>query len=355
MKIIHRSIFKELVLAFILSLVFLNFVLMMEKLLRLSRFISGVGASITDMVRIIFYLQPQLLLLTIPMGLLLSTLLIYGRLLVDSELVILKSNGLNFKSISMPVIMLGILCFLFNLAVSFYIGPKSSRKLRDEIGNIIRIRTPLSIEEGKFNTSFKDLIVLVKEKLSDNTIKGIFIYDGRNRNEPRILMAKEAKIYVPDGLNINLCLKEGYIHIARGKNTTELFFQRYNIILRLESDSLSRKNAELTPPELLKEIAKRQKQSIIPFQLELQRRLSLPLLCLILIFFGPPLALKTGKSGKLGGLALGLVVVTLYYMLLVYGENLAKSGKIAHYIGAWTPTVVLATVGLWMFIRENSR
>jgi hypothetical protein len=37
-----------------------------------------------------------------------------------------------------------------------------------------------------------------------------------------------------------------------------------------------------------------------------------------------------GKSGKLGGLALGLAVVTVYYVILIYGENLVRAGKIAH-------------------------
>jgi lipopolysaccharide export system permease protein len=118
MKIIHKSILKELVLAFFLSLASLNFILMMEKLLRLSRFLSGVGTSVMDMSKLILYLQPQLFLLTIPMALLLSTLLIYGRLNIDNELVILRMSGMNFKRVSGPVVTLGA-CFLLNIAVSF--------------------------------------------------------------------------------------------------------------------------------------------------------------------------------------------------------------------------------------------
>lgn len=148
MKIIHKSILKELILTFILSLASLNFILMMEKLLRLSRFLSGVGTSILDMGKLILFLQPQLFLLTIPMSFLLSTLLVYGRLNVDNELVILRMSGMNFKGISLPVAVLGMLCFLLNVAVSFYIGPKSGIKLRDEIADIIRTRTPSQSMKG---------------------------------------------------------------------------------------------------------------------------------------------------------------------------------------------------------------
>src|SRR3989337_3814666 len=305
MKIIHKSILKELVFTFIISLAFLNIILMMEKLLRLSRLLSGVGASVADMAAIILYIQPQLLLLTIPMAFLLSTLFTYGRHNLDNELVILRTSGMDFGGISKPVFILGILCFLLNIAVSFYIGPKSSIGLRDEITRIIKNRTPLAIEEGTFNASFKDIVIMIRKKPSEDTVRGIFIYDGRNKNEPRIMMAREGKIFMSDGFQTNLFLKDGYIHMARKGDTTEMFFEKYNLIMRLESDLPSRKNSELTPPELIEEIEKRVPQ-ISSLQLELHRRLSLPFLCLILIFLGPPLSLMAGKSGRLGGLSLGL-------------------------------------------------
>ncbi|MFH0932844.1 MAG: LptF/LptG family permease [Nitrospirota bacterium] len=354
MKIIHKSILKELIFAFIISLIFLNFILMMEKLLRLTRFLSGVGASLADMATIILYIQPQLLLLTIPMALLLSTLLTYGRYCLDNELVILRTSGMNFKGISKPVFILGASCFLLNLAVSFYLGPKSSIRLRDEIIHIIKNRTPLSIEEGTYNTSFKDVVIIIREKPSDDTVKGIFIYDGRNKSEPRVMMAKEGKISMSEGFDANLNLTDGYIHIAKGNSTTEIFFDRYNLILTLESNLPSRKNAEFTPSELLERIQEKVPDALL-LQLEFDRRLSLPFLCIVLFFLGPPLSLIAGKSGRLGGLALGLGVFTVYYMLLIYGENLARAGKIPHYIGAWTPVLILGIFALLIFKKESNK
>jgi lipopolysaccharide export system permease protein len=354
MKIIHRSILKELTFTFILTLAFLNLILMMEKLLKLSRFLSGVGASMIDMAKLIFYLQPQLLLLTIPMALLLSVLLTYGRLNLDSELVILRVSGMDFKNISKPVFILGTLCFLLNIAVSLYIGPKSSIWLKNEIKSVITARLPMAIEEGTFNTLFKDIVIMIREKPSQDTFRGIFIYDGRNKNEPKVLMAKDGKIYMSEGLNTSLYLREGYIHIAKGDSTTELFFERYNMLLRLESDIPSRKNTELTPFELIKEMRKGSNHAS-SLQLELHRRLSLPLLCIIIIFLGPPLSLMGGKSGRLGGLSLGLGVFTIYYVLLIYGENLVKAGKISHYVGAWTPTIIIGLLGLYLFRRASNK
>lgn len=355
MKIIHKSILKELFLMFALSLIPLNFILMMEKLLKLSRILSGVGTSIYDMMRIILYTQPQLFLLTIPMAFLLSTLFVYGRLNFDNELIILRNNGMSFWEISYPAVLVGFLCFLFNIAVAFYLGPKSSIKLRDEITNIIRLRTPLAIEEGRFNTSFKDITIYVKKRLSDKKVSGIFIYDNREKKEPKVLTAKEGEMFTEEDFDINFLLKDGYINIVRGKTITELFFKKYNMVLRLEHSSPSRKKAELTPFEIIQKIRKENKSNATSLYLELHKRLSLPLLCIILIFIGPPLALIGGKSGRLGGLTLGLAVFTIYYTLILYGENLAKAGKLSHFIGAWSPSVIFIIIAFFIFKREFSK
>ena len=355
MKIIHRSIFKELVLTFLLSLASLNFIIMMDKLIRLSRLLSGVGTSFVDMVRLILLLQPQLFLLTIPMALLLSTLVVYGRLNMDNELVILRTSGMNFIELCKPVMILGLLCFGLNMAVGLYIGPKSSVQLRSEITNILRERTPSAMEEGSFNTSFKDIVIYINHKTEDNEIRGIFMYDNRNKNEPRILTAKEGRISAQEGFALILSLRDGLIHMAKGDNTTEVFFKKYNMVLQIETDAPSRKNSDLTPWELMGKIEQSSSHDAKFVYLELHRRFSFPFMCIIIIFLGPPLALIAGKSGKLGGLTIGLSTFTAYYVLLVYGENLVGAGKIAHYFGAWSATIILCMVALWVFRRENAR
>jgi lipopolysaccharide export system permease protein len=355
MKILHRFILKELILTFILSLASLNFILMTEKLLRLSRVLSGVGISIIDIAKLIGYIQPPLLLLTIPMAFLLSTLLVYGRLNIDNELIVMRMSGMNFKDISVPVAVLGVICFFVNIGVSFYVGPKSTCKLKEETVNIIKKRTPLAVEEGRFNTAFRNVVIFIKEKPSENTLREIFLYDNRNQREPRVLMAKEGFIGVQDGLTINLFLKDGYINMVKGERTTEVFFKRYNMTLRLESGPHTRKNAELTPSELLREIEKADAKDLASLYLDLYRRFSLPLMCIILIFLGPPLAMIAGKSGKLGGLTIGLVVFTAYYVLLIYGENLARAGKLPYSAGAWCATIILGIAALAIFRKESRR
>jgi lipopolysaccharide export system permease protein len=356
MKVVHKSILWELGSTFLLSLVSLNFFLLMEKVLRLSRLLSGIGASIQDFAKMILYIQPQLMLLTIPMSLLLSTLLCYGRLNADSELTALRAAGMPFRDISLPVFVLGMTCFIFGLVVSFYVSPWSALKLRDSIVKVILQRAPSAIEAGIFNTSFKDLVVLVRDKPEPDRMLGIFIYDSRNpKEQPKVLTAREGRISADRNADLSLYLKDGYIHIGKPEGSTEVFFRGYNLSLNLSLEGPARKNSEMTPFELIGEAKKREGQERMPLLLEFHRRISLPFLCLLLMFLGPPLALISGKSGRFGGLTIGLAVFTVFYVILVYGENLARSGKVPHYAGAWAPVLILALSSLWAFRKADSR
>jgi lipopolysaccharide export system permease protein len=355
-KIVFRSVFRELLTAFFLTLAFLNSVLMMEKILRLSRLLSGVGATFYDMAKIVLYLQPQLLMLTIPMSLLLSVLLVYGRMHLDNEITILRTAGASFGRITSPVMLFGVLCVLMSLAVSFSLGPASSIRLREQITRIITLRSTLAIEEGTFNTAFKDLVILVKGKKTPDLLEDIFIYDSRSKEEPRVLLAKEGRIFMQDAYTIGLLLKHGYMNITKGTRITELYFDAYKMSLSLDAHSSAPKKMELTPGELLQGAREAETHKArASFYLEFDRRLSLPAVCLILVFLGPPLSSISGKSGRLGGLAIGLLVFALYYVVLIYGENLVMADRIPHYVGAWAASVILGIVAFAAFRRENAR
>lgn len=348
MKIIHKSVLKDLAITFTISLISLNLFLLMEKILRLSRFLSGVGASAADMLRIILYLQPQLMLLTIPMSLLLTTLLTYGRLNADNELTALRVAGMPFRSIAAPVLILGIASFFAGLIISFYLSPISAVKLRSYISKTIIQRAPMAIETGIFNTSFRDVVILVSSR-QENRMSGIFIYDRRKKDEPKVLIAKEGRVQADNEQNLGLYMSDGYIHIAKPEGSVEVFFERYNLLLNLMLEGPSRKNSEMTPFELLKSARESKTGERVSLFLEFHRRLSFPALCLILMFLGPPLSLLSGRSGRFGGLTVGLSVFTAFYLILIYGENMAKSGILPHYIGAWAPVVITGICSLWAF------
>jgi lipopolysaccharide export system permease protein len=305
------------------------------------------------MALIILYLQPQILILTLPMALLLSTLLTYGRMNVDNELVILRSSGMSFRAIARPVLYLGLFSFTAGIAMSFSLGPAGAVLLREKVTEVLTKRAALSIEEGIFNTAFKDIVILVKEKPAPDRLLGIFVIDERKKDERIIIMAKEAKIIQQSDL-IGFLLLDGHAYLSKKGKMTEISFGKYHFTLTPSVEPSHRKTSEMTPAELLS-AADDTTQDTVKFLLEFFRRISMPAVCLILIVLGPSLSLMAGKSGRLGGLTVGLSVFVVYYTILVYGENLSRSGKIPLYIGAWTAFSLLLLISLFLFERMNKR
>lgn len=353
MKTVHKAILYELTASFALGILSLNFLLMMEKLLKLSRLLSSVGASLKDMASIVLYVQPQLLIFTIPMSLLIAVLLTYGRLGMDGELTALRACGMSFKEISRPVFVLGTACFAAGLITSFWISPAGSLRLRQKVSDIIAKRAPEAIEEGVFNTAFKDMVIYVGEKPGRGSLKGIFAYDGRDKERPGVMYAKEGGITGEGDRGVSLGLRDGFIHIAEGPSSTLISFKGYRLSLPLAFGAPEKKLKELTPPALLRgaqggDEGKR-------MLLELWRRLTLPSLCLILMFLGPPLSLISGRGGRLGGLTVGLSTFAVYYSLLVYGENLAMGGKIPLAAGALAPPALFLAAAFFAFRGASLR
>lgn len=353
---IHRSMLRELLAAFALGLLTFNFILVTEKLLRLTKVFASVGASVTDMIKILVLFQPQITVLTMPIAFLIAVLLTYGRMAADNELVVLRASGMSFRAISRPVFILGAACFALALGASFWAAPAGAKKLRETVSDIIAKRAPHAIEEGIFNTSFRDVVIFVGEKTGEGHLRDIFVYDGRRKEEPAVLVAEEGRLSTPGGMSISFDLRDGRIHLGEDDNTTELRFGRYVLSFAFAKDERPLQGrAELTPPALLKSASAAGDEERTRLLLEFHRRLSLPALCLILMVLGPPLSLQAGRSGKLGGLTLGMLVFALYYAAVVYTEGLAQAGTLPHWLGAWLPALVFGALAVFVFRRASSR
>lgn len=355
-KTIHKSTLKELALAMFISLPLLNFILMMEKVLRLSRLLSSVGASPGELLLIILYIQPELMLLTLPMAFLLSVLYVYGRMNADNELVVLKSSGMPFRQAAVPVFIAGLAAVALGFFVSFYLGPAGRKDVRLSISDTLRKRAPYAIEPGVFNTFIKDTVIYAAGA-RDGNLSDVFIYDGRNHERPIVIYAKSASMQLADGgsNSIFFNLKDGSASLEKGPRLTEIFFGGYRLVLPLGLEGPGAMREELTPKELLAEAASESGVQKTITMLQFYRRFTFPLFSLAIMFLAPALSLYAGRRARLGGLALGTAVFSIYYALLIYFEKLAQSGKIPPAAGSWAPFAILFSISVLVFRKVDAR
>jgi len=87
-------------------------------------------------------------------------------------------------------------------------------------------------------------------------------------------------------------------------------------------------------------------------KIELNKRLAIPVSCLIFALVGMPLGITPSRSARLRGFTTALAVVVSYYLLTLSGTALGETGRLPPAVGAWVPNAVFAAAGVILFIRK---
>jgi lipopolysaccharide export system permease protein len=348
--LIHQVIFKELALNFIVIISFLNIILFIQRLLRLTRLVLIKGADINDLFWIFLFLQPTLLLVTIPMGLIIAIFLVFGRMLTDNEMIVIRAGGMSFGAISKPFIFFAFLLCALSFFFSLYLVPRGLQAFNKTLYRVIAGKAAVVFEEGTFSTTFKDTVIFINKKIDDNHFKGVFINRKQKEDKSMTIIATEAVFESnPEEGKIMLTLNDGIIHtLGKKYSSTEMSFKKYTLALTLGLEKDEKQSLEeIHFSELWEKRANR------AYLIELNRRFSFPLTCLIFAFLAPPLALKTGKTGKLGGIAVSLIIVGAYYFLYMFGGSLSESDKFPLVISSWGPNIIFSVIALWLFLKTH--
>ncbi len=89
------------------------------------------------------------------------------------------------------------------------------------------------------------------------------------------------------------------------------------------------------------------------FEVEIHKRLAVPVASVLFFFISFPLGLVVKRSGKGMGFALALVVFLVYYIFLSIGLEQAYSGQIPPWLGAWLPDIATGIMGVYVMISRT--
>jgi lipopolysaccharide export system permease protein len=93
---------------------------------------------------------------------------------------------------------------------------------------------------------------------------------------------------------------------------------------------------------------------IAQYLVEIHKKFSIPLACIIFVLIGAPIGMYT-KKGNLGYAALiGTVFLTFYWVSIIQGEKLADRLFISPFMGMWFSDIFLGLVGMYLVIRTCS-
>ena len=89
------------------------------------------------------------------------------------------------------------------------------------------------------------------------------------------------------------------------------------------------------------------------FEIEIQKRIAVPVASLLFFYVSFPLGLVVKRSGKGMSFALALFVFFFYYLLLTYGIGQANAGKLPAAAGAWMADIGVLILGLYIMATRT--
>ncbi len=367
MNILDRAIAKEMTAAFGIGLMVFTFVLLTNKILRLVELIVNKGVGVMTVLQLFLYMLPYSLVVTIPMSVLLATLVTFTRLAADGEVLALRGAGLSLTRLTRPAVLFGGVATLLTLVISIWILPYSNQAFKGLVFDMTRRQVSAGIEEGIFNELFDGLILYV-EHLDPKTsaMRGVFLVDTRNPEEARVIVAQGGRFTSdPANLRLGLELDHGTIHLSAAEAAGRyrlISFADYALNLdlgRALSDPMQRQlgEQELTLSGLLQRAAslRAQGQNYHPPLVEFHKKLAIPMSCVLFTAVGVALGSRIRKGGRGISLAISVACALGYYLLIVAGEGLGDRGWAPEYLLMWLPNLLVALGGALLLLHAETQ
>ncbi len=362
-RILDRYITRELLPPFFLSIAVLTLALFLQKMFRLVEFILSRGSTIDATGKLLLYILPSFLAVTLPMSLIVAALTAFTRLSSDSEVTALKASRISLYSMVRPVFYFSVVLFLVTSAIAHFIAPRANFAFKDHLFEMVRTRAMVGLEQGIFSSAFDGMVIYVDRMSSLEEMHGLFISDERSAQEPYVITARKGQLSTnPDSLSVTLSMQDGTISLQpRQEGSYSLMsFQAASLNLDINQANLRSRGGRVSLEEtdsldLLDMIraARADGRSSRPFETEIHKRTSIAYACLVFGLVGAPLGIRRARSGRSAGIAMAIAVILVYYLVLGTGANLAESRAFSPAAAYWVPNALMTAVAFFLLVKKG--
>jgi LPS export ABC transporter permease LptG/LPS export ABC transporter permease LptF len=361
LRTLDRYIFREVLVPFILALLVFTFLLQIAPLGAVAEKLIAKGVSGRTVAWAMINLIPQAMGITIPMAFLLGLLVAFGRLSDDREWVAMQACGVSVFRLLRPAFALGVLATAATAYVMIWAVPNGNQAYREIAYNEIAARAEGEVKPRVFFDYFPNMVLYARDLLpASSGWTDVFVADTGQRGQPVVYLARHGRLaFDRPRRTVELILENGIRHLAtpdpQDRSTQKYEVGRFDrLVLSLNPDIVFPKSGpqkgdrEMTIAELKAHIANLEAQGISIHNpvMEIHKKFSIPVACLVFAVMGLALGVSSSRSGKLASFVLGLMVIFGYYVVMYTAESLAKAAMIPAWLAPWTPNVVIGCVAV---------
>lgn len=362
-SIVNRYIFREFFPPFLITILFLVFVFLMTKILKIVDMVINYNVGIWDVFCIILYTIPYFLVFILPISTMLAVLMTFLRMTVDNELIALKAGGVEIYSLLIPVLCFCIITTGLTFGMAFYGTPWGRLALKALTYRAVSAHLSVGLKERVFNTDFKDVTLYVN-RINNRTQKltDVFIEDRRTLNLIITIVAPRGFLVADkDNAKYILRLLNGTINQVNLKERTinTINFGSYDHKIDLPPLELGKKSDKKDHTEMtlfdFQHYIHQVKQKDTHYHSLITKyyyRWAVTFSCFALGLLAVPLGcLFRSFKGSLG-IGLGIFFLILYYALMSVGKVYCETGISPPAIVMWVPNAMILLIAGYFFHRS---
>lgn len=378
-KKLHLYIIKESFGSFLFGVIVFSILLFLDYVFEFVDIFFSKGASFFLVLKLFVFALPSILTLAIPVAVLFGILIAYGKLSEDNEITAMKSAGINYKTLSLPAIILACAVSFSLLFFNHFLSPAMKSNLRNLCQEILTKRPLIKFTEKTITELGEYRLYANKVNRENNILYEISIYKFENKDDYYYgyddeksdkknfflqnnsktwrIAASSAKIKSYQN-GTQFFIYNGYWQKATPSdinNMTHITFKSYCFFIPLSEVIKERvlSASEMSSTEILKTI-KTSKEQGVPFAIdetEFWIRWVYALAPIAFMLIALPVGIMAGKGGKAIGFGVSLGIILVYYMLLIFALNLSEKEYVPTSLTLWLPNVTVAATGICLFIK----
>ncbi len=190
----QRYILRQLLGPFLLITVGLTAVIWLTQSLRFVDMIVNKGLSLSAFLYFSMLLLPTFLGVILPIALFSAILFTYNKLVIDSEVVSLRSAGQGPWSLAAPALTLAAFVCVLVYAINLYFVPASYREFKSRQFIARADFSSVLLQEGVYTNLIDDVTVFVRKRDASGRLHGIFVHDSRVAAQPVTMMAERGAL-----------------------------------------------------------------------------------------------------------------------------------------------------------------
>ena len=338
----------------------------------LVRKIVEFGLPFQVALKVLILKLPGFLVLSFPMSMLLATLLAYGKLSSNSELLALKSLGVANRRIIFPAVLLSIFMTLLTFTFNDSLVPMSNRvaenTMRTSLGKAISSEEGKHImfsrygsqvdKSNKVSDSNENLTHIFYAKyFRNNFMEEVTLIDFSRIGMEQILKAEKGKF----DQNKNLWIfYDGRLTITQDSGDISFInFNEYKYPLgegprelaKVPSDANDMTVRQAIKAESLYRQAGNNKEAR-RMRVRIQEKFTLPAACIVFGLIGSSFGVRSiSRSSKSQGFGLSVLMIFGYYLLSFFSSSLGVKGIFNPVLAAWAPVFLSISLSIFLLRR----